>query len=133
MRIIFDKYGVENCNALLIMDYPWKNKEELLRKEGEYIQSMECVNKYIAGRTPQEYKERYKDCFKQKQKQRYERDKEIIKQKYMEYFLHKNKEKGNEYQTQHYQENKDEINRKKRENLYALVVLLVLIIKSKGI
>ena len=35
----------------------------------------------------------------------------------MEYFLHKNKEHGNEYQTQHYQENKDEINRKKRGKL----------------
>ena len=117
VRLIFDKYGVENCKIILITDYPCNNKKELLRKEGEYIQSMECVNKCVAGRTPQEYKELYKEYFKQKQQERYERDKETIKQKSIEYW-HKNKEQKNAYQKQHYQEYKDEINRKRRENMF---------------
>jgi len=34
---------------------PCNTKEELIREEGKYIREMNCVNKYISGRTRKEY------------------------------------------------------------------------------
>ena len=116
-RLLFEEFGVDNCKIELVEHVPCKSKEELLRKEGQFIQCMECVNKCVAGRTPQEYKELYKDYFKQKRKERYERDKETIKQKAVEHW-HQNKEQIKEYQRQRYQQNKDEINRRRRTNKF---------------
>jgi len=39
----------------LIENYACGSKEELNRREGELIRSMDCVNKRIEGRTPTEY------------------------------------------------------------------------------
>ena len=74
-RLIFDECGIDNCKILLIQDYPCASNEELLRKEGEYIQAIECVNKCFAGRTPAEYKGLYKDYFNQKRKEYHENNK----------------------------------------------------------
>ena len=62
----------DNYTYELIEYFPCKNKMELHRKEGEFQRSMECVNKWIAGRTRKEwvkqnpvkikaYREKYKD------------------------------------------------------------------------
>jgi hypothetical protein len=37
-------------------NYPCNNRQQLERKEGEYIKNNECVNKVIAGRTDLEYR-----------------------------------------------------------------------------
>lgn len=62
---IFNKYGVENCKILLIENYPCSSKDELNKREGEYIKQLDCVNKMIPGRTSKEYyldnKERIKE------------------------------------------------------------------------
>lgn len=55
IKILFDKYGVENCKIELIENFPCNNKEELHKKEGEHIKNNNCVNKNIAGRTKKEY------------------------------------------------------------------------------
>lgn len=39
----------------LIEDVPCDNKNQLIRREGQLIRSMDCVNKLIAGRTRQEW------------------------------------------------------------------------------
>ena len=75
---IFDEYGIENCKILLLEDYPCRTKEELLRREGEYIKNNECLNRYIAGRTAKEYKEEYKEYFKAKRHEHYEKTKKHI-------------------------------------------------------
>ena len=64
--------------------YPCKNREELLKKEGEYIRKMKCVNKSIAGRTKKEYYEFYKE--------------KILKRHYKYYYDNKKKinERNNE-------------------------------------
>ena len=41
--------------------YPCNNREELTKREGEVIRSMDCVNKNIAGRTPKEYRETHRE------------------------------------------------------------------------
>lgn len=53
---LFDEYGIDNCKILLIESYPCNSKEELLAREGYYIQSTECVNKCVPGRTTEELK-----------------------------------------------------------------------------
>ena len=63
---LFDEYGVENCKILLLEDYPCKTKEELLRREGEYIKNNECLNRCIAGRTAKEYKQNIRNTLKLK-------------------------------------------------------------------
>lgn len=62
--LIFDKYGIENCKILLIENCPCNTKEELCKREGEIIKSMECVNKKISGKTKEEYTKEY--CIKNK-------------------------------------------------------------------
>ena len=78
---LFDLYGVENCNIVLIEEYPCLSKDAKNAREGHCIKTMPCVNKYVAGRT---LKENYQDKKEQKieyQKQ-YNKDNII---KYTEY------------------------------------------------
>lgn len=63
--------NVENCT----------NKEQLLRRERHYIETLDCVNKVIPGRTIKEY---YIDI-KETKKQYYNDNKELIKEKIKEY------------------------------------------------
>ena len=36
----------------------------MIKREGEYIRSMDCVNQQIAGRSKTEYKEEFKEWYK---------------------------------------------------------------------
>ena len=56
---LFDIYGVDNCNILLLESYSCLNKDELRQREGFYIKSIPCVNKNIPGRSNKEYKKLY--------------------------------------------------------------------------
>jgi len=47
----------------LLFEGEFQSKNDLERKEGEYIREMECVNKRIEGRTPQERYEDNKEHF----------------------------------------------------------------------
>ena len=44
-KLLFLKYGIENCKIILIEEYPCETKEQLLKKEGEHIRNKKCVNK----------------------------------------------------------------------------------------
>ena len=48
----------EDYKLELVEEYPCNNRDQLCKKEGEYIKNNECVNKYVAGRTE---KENYQD------------------------------------------------------------------------
>lgn len=54
LNIIFDTYGVENCKIELIEEFPCQNKEQLTKREGDYIRQLECVNKQIPNRPHKE-------------------------------------------------------------------------------
>ena len=47
----------EDYKIELMEEYPCNNKQQLTKKEGEYIIANECVNDYIAGRTKKEWVE----------------------------------------------------------------------------
>jgi hypothetical protein len=62
----------------LVEAYPCNNKMELHAREGYWIKSMDCVNKYIAGRTRKEYNKENQDVIAEKMKVYYEDKKDII-------------------------------------------------------
>ena len=83
--ILFEKY---NDVRIELLEYcPCNNKEELARKEGEYIRNNECINKKVAGRTRKEYQREYN-----------EKNEEKIKERRREY-REKNEEKIKERQS----------------------------------
>jgi hypothetical protein len=113
---LFDKYGVENCDILLLENVNAANKDELRTREAYYIRGMKCVNKRIEDRTQKEYYVDNKDKIKQyyednkdKIKQYYKDNKDIKKQSYednkekIKAYRDTNKEKMKVYQ-KHYRE-----------------------------
>jgi len=60
---LFEKYGFENCRIELLELVPCNSKNELTKKEGEYIRSLNCVNKIIPGRTKKEYQKKQHICY----------------------------------------------------------------------
>ena len=44
---LFDKYGIKNCQIILLESVNAKNCNELEAREAHYIQSLKCVNKNI--------------------------------------------------------------------------------------
>jgi hypothetical protein len=112
---LFDKYGVENCKIFLIESYNCNDINELRTKEGAYIRTLNCINKFIPGRTEKEYREdnKYKmkqyyednkDKLLQQQKEYYESNRDKIKQ-----YRENKKDKTKEYQKEYYESNKDKI------------------------
>ena len=76
---IFETYGIENCRIILIELYPCNSKDELHKQEAHYIKMIDCVNKYIPGRTQAEYYQDHKEQYKEKSKQHREQNKDEIK------------------------------------------------------
>jgi hypothetical protein len=68
----------------LVEEYPCNNKQQLEKKEGEYIKNNECVNKCVAGRTRKEYRldniDKYKEYAKQYRIDNFDKKKEYYKQ-----------------------------------------------------
>ena len=109
--ILFEEFGVENCKIELIENCPCNNKEELRRREGHYIQEMNCVNKRIAGRTKQEYNEYYKDRRREINKEYKQNNKDKYKQ-HKKNYVNNNREKVNEYHLSYYHRKKETLNDK---------------------
>ena len=77
---LFDEYGIENCQIVLIEAYPCNSKDEKNAKEGHYIKTLNCVNKVVVGRTREETQKAYKqsDLGKEAAKKYYQRKKALI-------------------------------------------------------
>jgi hypothetical protein len=93
-KILFEKYN--DVRVELLECCPCDNKEQLNKKEGEYIRKLDCVNKNIAGRTPKEYNQDNKEHRQEHGKAYYEKNKEHIKEQSKQY-RDNNKEKLKEY------------------------------------
>ena len=109
----------DNVKIELIELYPCNSREELNKREGELIRSMECVNRCIAGRTKKEYNKEYSDEHKEQMKEYREANKEKIAKLKKEYYVENiekikeyneaNKDKKKEYNNEYYQKNKAKI------------------------
>lgn len=75
----------EDYKIELMEECPCNNRQQLLKKEGEYIKNNECVNILIAGRTKQEWEKENPNKVKE------------AKQKYCEENLNKVKEAKQKY------------------------------------
>ena len=103
-KILFEKY--DDVRIELVEDYPCNNKQELNKKEGEYIRENKCLNKQIAGRTLKEYCQDNKEKKNEYDKKWRENNKEIQRE-----YNKKNKEKKREYR----EKNKEKRNETQRE------------------
>ena len=70
----------------LIESYPCKSKDELHAREGHHIRETVCVNKYIAGQTPEEYREANKAKQCEYQKGWYQANQAIICEQKKDYY-----------------------------------------------
>ena len=63
-KILYEKYT--DVRIELLEECPCDNKEQLLKKEGEYIRNNKCVNKVIPDRTHIESVKNYYESNKEK-------------------------------------------------------------------
>jgi hypothetical protein len=100
----------EDYKIELIEEYPCNNKQQLCKKEGEYIKNNECVNKQIAGRTTKEWAEDNKEKIKEQKKEWNKNDYENNPDKHKEknkLKYEKNKDDRLEKQKKYYKDNID--------------------------
>ncbi len=98
---IFDKYGMENCKILLLENYPCNSRDELNKREGEYINQLVCVNKLVAGRNKKEWYEDNKEHIREYKKAYVDANKEHIQE-----YRDANKEHKKEYNKMYREKNK---------------------------
>jgi hypothetical protein len=100
----FEILKYEDYKIELIEEYPCNNKQQLLKKEAEYIKNNNCVNKEIPLRTRKEWHQDNKEVIKIK-KTIYDNNperKEKVKEK------NKNKKEEKKiYMKAYYQQNKE--------------------------
>lgn len=94
---LFEKYGFENCRIELLEIFPCNSRDELTKKEAEYIRALNCVNKVLPDRTVKEWYKEY-----------YDENKETLIQYQKEYRII-NEEKVKKRDKIHYEANKIEI------------------------
>jgi hypothetical protein len=97
-----------NYDIILIESVPCNNKDELFKKEREYIESIICVNKIIPSRTRKEYCEINKESIKLLQKQWQEENKEY-KKEYSKIYNQTNKEELREKKKIYIENNKEKV------------------------
>ena len=102
---IFEEYDIDNCKIELVEYFNCETKEELFKREGEYIRNNDCVNQIIAGRTIQEYNAENKEHKRETDKLYYELNKPSIQAKAKQY-RNNNKEKIKQHDKEYYEKNK---------------------------
>jgi len=93
---LFDKYGIDNCQIVLLELVNVNSKIELHQQEAHYIKTLKCINKYIPLRTKKEYNKEYKINNKEKIIEYKINNKEKIIE-YDKKYRENNKEKKKEY------------------------------------
>ena len=120
---LFDKYGVENCEIILLENINAKNYDELASREAHYIKTVKCINKQIPLRTDIEYRKDNEEKIKENKRTYRQTNKEKIKVKEHNYYItnkeilqkkqkvynKKNEEKFKDYRNLYYEENKESI------------------------
>ena len=86
-----------------------------MRKEGEYIRNIECVKKFVAGRTQKEYYDERRDVILKQKKQYAEDNKNKIREKNKEYYQ-ENKEYKLASHKAWYEANKSHILQQRKED-----------------
>jgi glucosamine 6-phosphate synthetase-like amidotransferase/phosphosugar isomerase protein len=98
----------------LIENYPCADKNELNRREGEFIRTMDCVNKCIAGRTQVEYHADHREERNQSSREYYADHREELKQSSREYRAD-HKEELKQYSSEYHAEHREELKQRHKE------------------
>lgn len=100
------KFIIDNgdYDIILIENYPCKSKEELLMRERHYIESIDCINKQLPGRTGAEWYQDNKEIILEKAKNKVKTDE---RKEYEKDYALKNKDIINDKSKLWYQNNKD--------------------------
>jgi hypothetical protein len=106
--------GRGNYSYSLVEDFPCERKEQLYAREGWYVKNNDCVNKYVPGRTYEEYREENKEKIANQRKTYRENNKEKIAEINKEYY-DENKEKIAEKNKKYYEENKEKFAEKHKK------------------
>ena len=114
-----EPYFIEELEEIECID-----KKQLYKKEREYIENNNCVNKTIPTRTMKEYCEDNKEKINKYFKEYYEDNKEKINKKNIKYhqdnkdkinkYNEDNKERKKKNDKEYYEDNKQEINEKRK-------------------
>jgi hypothetical protein len=139
---LFDEYGIENCKIELVEEYPCKSLADLLKREGYHIQSSQCLNKIISGRTDKEYweqnKERYKqlrikkkDIIREQMREYREKHKDALKAGLKEWRLN-NKDKTKAHQKAYREAHREAINARQVEPIVCEVCGVVHVRNGKA-
>ena len=83
---LFDEFGLDNCKIELVEAVAVNNREELRQHEGMHIQSNDCINTRLAGRTDQQYYKDNKEAINQKNQRNYYKNQDAMIQKHREYY-----------------------------------------------
>lgn len=113
-KILFNKYGIENCKIELLELFPCDTKEQLHAREAYHIRNNNCVNTHIPLRTKKEYKEEYKEFYVDYHKKYHQANKESIAKRYKEYY-ETNKEIFAKKAKQYREANKEAIAKTKKQ------------------
>ncbi len=96
----FEIVKYNDCYIELVEECEYNNKQELLAREGFHIRNNKCVNKCIAGRTRQEYRQEYDSNHKEQiaeyKKEHAINNKEHIKEYKKQWYLKKKEQKTND-------------------------------------
>jgi hypothetical protein len=105
---LFEKYGVENCQIVLLELVNATSKDELLARERHYIKTSNTVNKQVPGRKQEEYYEDNKPAILERVKQYRENNKDKILEQKHKYKMN-NSENIRQHNQTYYNKNKAEI------------------------
>jgi len=103
-----------DCYIELIEYADCKTRAELLKKEGEFIRKMDCINKIVAGRDMKQYYQDNKDKRNEYTRQYHQDNKKQIAEKRKQYYIN-NREKLKAYKKEYRQKNKELLREKARE------------------
>ena len=83
----FREHGVNNFYIELIEKHPCNDRDELRKKEGEYIRKLKpSLNRRIAGRTDKEYYNDNRDVLVQKSREYAAQNREKVLQNHRDYY-----------------------------------------------
>ena len=111
---LMNELGYEHFYIELIKLFPCGCKDELHAEEGQWIRNIGTLNKFVAGRSKQEWNKDNNDYRKEYHKKYYENHKEQHNA-YGKQYREDHKQEIKEWKKKHYQENKDSILAKQRE------------------
>lgn len=74
----FDIIEKGDYDIILIEAYPCNTKEELLKRERHYIETMECINKQLPTQNHKEWYEKNKEYVSKKGKEYRQQNKEVV-------------------------------------------------------